>query len=97
MEMNRYKVVYEDFIKYINNELGVDINATTGCQGVEELYNAILPYENELKAGNYRLLSSDNYADCYNDFSNKIADIDIPHWFDITIYSVSQKKDIKSL
>lgn len=94
--MNRYNVVYEDFIKYINIELGVDINAT-GCQYVEELYNALIPYEKELKVGTYRLLSTDNYVDCYNDFSNKIADIDTPHWFDITIYSVSQKKDTNPL
>lgn len=87
--MKRYKVVYEDFIKYINNELGVDINGISGCQYFEELYDALLPYEKELKAGTYRLLSTDNYVDCYNDFSNKIADIDIPHWFDITVYSVS--------
>ena len=95
--MKRYKVVYEDFIKYINNELGVDINETSDCQYVEELYKALIPYENELKTGTYRLLSTDNYVDCYNDFSNKIASIDIPHWFDITIYSVSQKKDTKPL
>ena len=93
--MNRYKVVYEDFIKYINNELGVDIDISIGYPYVEELYKALLPYEKELKAGIYRLLSTDNYVACYNDFSNKIADIDAPHWFDITIYSVSQKKDTK--
>lgn len=92
--MNRYNVVYEDFVKYINNELGVDINVT-GCQYVKELYKALIPYEKELKTGNYRLLSTDNYVDCYNDFSNKIADIDIPHWFNITVYSVPQKKDTK--
>ena len=87
------KLTIEDFIKYINNELGVDINGITGCHHVEELYKALLPYKNELKTGIYRLLSTDNYVDCYNDFSNKIASIDVPHWFDITIYSVSQKKD----
>ena len=80
------KTVYKDFIKYINNELGLGIDVTTGYQHVKELYDALIPYEKELKTGTYRLLSSDNYAACYNDFSNKIADIDVPHWFDITIY-----------
>ena len=91
--MNRYK----DFIKYINNELGLGVDVTTDYQYIKELYDALYPYEKELKAGTYRLLSTDNYVDCYNDFSNKIADIDIPHWFDITVYSVSQKKDINPL
>ena len=84
--MKRYKVVYDDFIKYINNELGVDVDVATGYQRIKELYDALIPYKKELKAGTYRLLSADNYVACYNDFSNKIADIDVPHWFDITIY-----------
>lgn len=84
--MKKYNAVYEDFIKYINNELGVDVDVATGYQRIKELYDALIPYEKELKTGAYRLLSYDNYVDCYNDFSNKIADIDVPHWFDITIY-----------
>ena len=76
----------QKFIDYINNELGLDINETAPAYPyVEELYEALLPYEEKLKAGTYRLLSSDNYEDCYDDFSNKIADIDAPHWFDITV------------
>ena len=81
----------QKFIDYINNELGLDINETAPAYPyVEELYEALLPYEKELKAGTYRLLSSDNYEDCYDDFSNKIADIDAPHWFDITVYRAPQ-------
>ena len=95
--MKRYKVIYDDFIKYINNELGVGIDVTTGYQYVKELYDALIPYEKELKTGTYRLLSYDNYVGCYNDFSNKIADIDAPHWFDIIIYRAPQKKDINPL
>ena len=85
------KLTIEDFIKYINNELGLDISEETGYQHVAGLYKALLPYKNELKAGIYRLLSTDNYVDCYNDFSNKIADVDVEHWFDITIYSVAKE------
>ena len=81
----------QKFIDYINNELGLDINETAPAYPyVDELYEALLPYEKELKAGTYRLLSSDNYEDCYDDFSNKIADIDLPHWFDITVYRAPQ-------
>ena len=81
----------QKFIDYINNELGLDIDETAPAYPyVEELYEALLPYEKELKAGTYRLLSSDNYEDCYDDFSNKIADIDAPHWFDITVYRAPQ-------
>ena len=81
----------QKFIDYINNELGLDINETAPAYPyVDELYEALLPYEKELKAGTYRLLSSDNYEDCYPDFSNKVADIDAPHWFDITVYRAPQ-------
>ena len=75
----------QEFINYLNNELGLD-ETCPSYPYVEELYEALLPYEKELKAGTYRLLSTDNYEDCYTDFSNKVADIDVPHWFDITIY-----------
>lgn len=76
----------QEFINYINEELGLYLDETSPAYPyIGELYEALLPYEEELKAGTYRLLSSDNYEDCYNDFSNKVADIDVPHWFDITI------------
>ena len=81
----------QKFIDYINNELGLDIDETAPTYPyVEELYEALLPYEKELKAGTYRLLSTDNYEDCYTDFSNTVADIDLPHWFEITVYRAPQ-------
>lgn len=81
----------QKFINYINNELGLDIDETSPAYPyVGELYEALLPYEEELQTGRYRLLSSDNYEDCYNDFSNKVADINVPHWFDITMYRSAQ-------
>lgn len=81
----------QEFINYINEELGLYLDETSPAYPyIGELYEALLPYEKELKAGTYRLLSSDNYEDCYDDFSNKIADIDAPHWFDITVYRAPQ-------
>lgn len=81
----------QKFINYINNELGLCIDETSPAYPyVGELYEALLPYEEELQTGRYRLLSSDNYEDCYNDFSNKVADINVPHWFDITMYRSAQ-------
>lgn len=81
----------QKFINYINNELGVTIDETyPSYPYVEELYEALLPYEDELKAGTYHLLSTDNYEDCYDNCSNKIANIDVPHWFDITVYQAPQ-------
>ena len=80
----------QKFINYLNNELGLD-ETCPSYPYVEELYEALLPYMEELKAGIYRLLSTDNYEDCYNDFSNKIADIDAPHWFDMTVYRAPQR------
>lgn len=79
----------QKFINYLNNELGLD-ETCPSYPYVEELYEALLRYEKELEAGTYRLLSSDNYEDCYDDFSNKIADIDTPHWFGITVYRAPQ-------
>lgn len=82
----------QKFIDYINNELGTQIGDETSpfYPYVEELYEALLPYEKELEAGTYRLLSKDNYEDYYNDFSNKVADIDLPHWYNITVYRAPQ-------
>ena len=79
----------QEFINYLNNELGLD-ETCPSYPYVEELYEALLPYMEELEAGTYRLLSTDNYEDCYDDFSNKIADIDTPHWFGITVYRAPQ-------
>lgn len=77
----------QEFINYINEELGLYLDETSPAYPyIGELYEALLPYEEELKAGTYRLLSSDNYEACYDDFSNKVTDINVPHWFDITIY-----------
>ncbi len=79
----------QKFINYLNNELGLD-ETCPSYPYVEELYEALLPYMEELKAGTYRLLSTDNYEDCYTDFSNKVADIDLPHWFEIVVYRAPQ-------
>lgn len=85
--MNKQK-----FINYLNNELGTQIGDETSpfYPYVEELYEALLPYEKELEAGTYRLLSTDNYEDCYGDFSNKVSDINVPHWYDIAVYRAPQ-------
>lgn len=82
----------QKFINYLNNELGTQIDDETSpfYPYVEELYEALLPYEKELEAGTYRLLSTNNYEDCYSDFSNKVADIDLLHWYDITVYRAPQ-------
>ena len=77
------------FINYLNNEIGV-FETFTYYPYVEEIYVDLLTYEKELKAGTYRLLSTDNYEDCYTDFSNKVADIDLPHWFEIAVYRAPQ-------
>lgn len=69
----------QEFINYINEELGLYLDETSPAYPyIGELYKALLPYEEELKAGTYRLLSSDNYEACYDDFSHKVADIDVP-------------------
>lgn len=82
----------QKFINYINNELGLEIDETSPAYPyLDELYEALLPYKEELDKGIYRLLSTDNFEDYYHvnigiEATEKVADIDVPHWFDITVY-----------
>ncbi len=69
----------QEFINYINEELGLYLDETSPAYPyIGELYEALLPYEEELKAGTYRLLSSDNYEACYDDFSKKSPTSTLP-------------------